>query len=70
MGEVVGGKGEVAHQARQQAVVSQMPPSALLCCSGLRAQWADVVKVGVVIKRPAVQASDPARQGYGGGKAQ
>ena len=28
-----------------------MPPSALLCCSGQRAEWADEVKVGVVIKR-------------------
>ena len=28
-----------------------MPPCALLCCPGLRAQWADEVKVGVVIKR-------------------
>ena len=33
-------------QAHQQAVFSRMPPSALLCCSGLRAQWANEVKVG------------------------
>lgn len=68
----------------KQSVISRMPPSALLCWSGRRAVSADEVKVGVVIKRleaagwflvatprkpPAVQASDPARQGYGGGKA-
>ena len=28
-----------------------MPLCALLCCSGQRPEWADAVKVGVVIKR-------------------
>ena len=28
-----------------------MPLCALLCCSGKRPEWADAVKVGVVIKR-------------------
>jgi hypothetical protein len=72
-------------QAHQQAVYSRMPPSALLCCSGQRAEVADEVKVGAVIKRLEavgwflaatrgshcqVQASDPVRKGYGGWKAQ